>query len=192
MVNIPQNCPLVYVSFSAEIYTTQIEKLLEIMAVCSNQNVKSVYLLISTPGGMVREGLNLYNILRGMPFELITHNVGTISSVGNPIFLAGNPRYACSSSTFMFHGVGFNWKVNERLEQKNLEEKLSSLLSDQKRIGNIITKNTKINNEEIKELFRQAITKDAQYALDKGIVHEIRDVKIQKGCPMLSLVFNRK
>ncbi len=41
----------------------------------------------------------------GVPYKLITHNVGNVDSIGNVIFLAAEERYACSTSTFMFHGV---------------------------------------------------------------------------------------
>lgn len=77
-----------------------------------------VYLLLSTPGGSVMHGMNLYNVLRGMPFELITHNVGNVDSIGNAVFLAGAKRYAAPHSTFMFHGVGFDLPAQTRLEEK--------------------------------------------------------------------------
>ena len=50
--------------------------------------------MISTPGGTVMNGLNLYNVMRAMPFRLTTHNVGNVDSIGNAIFLAGEERYA--------------------------------------------------------------------------------------------------
>jgi len=136
-------------------------------------------------------GINIYNFLRGVPFELVTHNVGNVDSIGNAIFLAGSRRYACKHSTFMFHGVGFNSLPNERLEQKNLQEKLQGLLADQKRIGSIIQERTSIVEAEIDDLFREARTKDATYALGNGIVHEIREVLIPPGGPVISLVFQR-
>ncbi len=34
-------------------------------------------------------GLNIYNVLRGFPITLTTHNVGHVDSIGNAIFLAG-------------------------------------------------------------------------------------------------------
>ena len=37
-------------------------------------------------------GMTLYNTLRAMPFELITHNVGNVDSIGNAVFLAGDLR----------------------------------------------------------------------------------------------------
>lgn len=190
MTSIPKNAPLVYVSFSAEINVTTAENLIAVMANCANEQVKQVYLLLSTPGGKVREGINLYNVLKGMPFELVTHNAGNVDSVGNAVFLAGSRRYAAHHSTFMFHGVGFSVQ-QERFEQKNLEEKLGNLISDQTRIGSIITKHTKVSETEIAEWFRQEQTKDAEFAVEKGIIDEIREVQILPDCPVIALVFKR-
>lgn len=135
-------------------------------------------------------GLNLYNVLRAMPFKLTTHNVGNVDSIGNAIFLAGARRLACPHSTFMFHGVGFDVK-GARFEEKDLRERLDGILADQKRIGTIITERTKIPPEEVEALFRQAQTKDAAFAASCGIVDEICDVEIPAGCPVVSLVFQR-
>lgn len=96
----------VYISFSAEISPHTTESLLGLLANCVNERIKKVYLMLSTPGGSVMNGMNIYNVIRAMPFELITHNVGNVDSIGNAIFLAGSKRYACPHSTFMFHGVG--------------------------------------------------------------------------------------
>ena len=79
--------PVVYVSFSAEIIPATTESLIATLANCANQGVPEVYLLLSTPGGSVMHGLNLYNVLKSMPFTLTTHNVGNIDSIGNAIFL---------------------------------------------------------------------------------------------------------
>jgi len=190
MTTIPKNAPIVYVSFSAEINVSTAENLIGVMANCANAEVKQVYVLFSTAGGSVREGFNLYNVLRGMPFELVTHNVGNVDSIGSIVFLAGSKRYATEHSTFMFHGVGFTVQ-QQRFEQKSLEERLGGLLSDQKRIGNLITQYTKVSKSEMDQLFRQGETKDSQFALEKGIIHEIREVQIPPGCPVVGLVFKR-
>jgi len=182
---------VVYISFSAEFNSHTCESLIAVMAKCVNDCVKKVYLILSTPGGSVMNGINIYNILRGMPFELITHNVGNVDSIGNAVFLAGEKRYAVPHSTFMFHGVGFNVPANTRLEEKILRERLDSLLSDQKRIGAIITERSKITVDEVEGLFREAQTKDAAYAVSSGLVHEIKDVQIPTGSSVISLVFKR-
>lgn len=195
----PQNNPpapppieTVYISFSGEISAHTTESLLAVMANCVNQKVKTVYLMISTPGGNVMNGMNIYNVLRGMPFELITHNVGNVDSIGNAIFLAGKKRYACPHSTFMFHGVGFDLKNHTgRLEEKTLKELLTGILRDHKRIGNIISERTKLGEEVVASLFSEAQTKDATFAIGAGIVDEIKDVQIPPGSNVISLVFQR-
>lgn len=109
----------VYVSFSAEINASTTESLIAAMTNLANQGVPKVTLLLSTPGGAVMNGMNVYNVLRAMPFELTTHNVGNVDSIGNAIFLAGERRYAAPHSTFMFHGVGFQSQPGHVLEEKN-------------------------------------------------------------------------
>lgn len=181
----------VYVSFSAEIVPQTAETLITVMGEQANKKVDEVYLMLSTPGGNVREGLNLYNVLKAFPFKLITHNVGTVDSIGNAVFLAGDERYACPHSSFMFHGVGLTFKGEQRLEEKILREKLDSIMQDQKSIGSIISERTNLDEQQILELFREARTKDADFALGVGIIHEIRDLQIPSGSPVISLVFQR-
>jgi ATP-dependent Clp protease protease subunit len=180
-----------YISFSAEINVKTMEALLGVLAQQCSQGVKTIYLLLSTPGGHVNCGITIYNMLRAMPFHLITHNVGNVDSIGNVIFLAGAERYACAHSTFMFHGVGFDIIQPARFEEKTLRERLGSLDADQNRIGGIIKDRTKLNAQKVKRLFFEAQTKDAAYARANGIVHKVRDVKIPAGSPILQLVFQR-
>jgi ATP-dependent Clp protease, protease subunit len=187
-----QNVPnTVYVSFSAEINNNTTESLLGLLGNFVNQRVPNVYLLLSTPGGQVMCGLNIYNVLRSMPFNLTTHNMGNVDSIGNAVFLAGTKRYACPHSTFMFHGVGFDVNGQIRMEEKFLRERLNGITNDQKRIGSIITERTKITDTKVTSLFLEAQTKDATFAVSEGIVDEIRDVQIPPGGPFYQLVFQR-
>ncbi|MBI3319028.1 MAG: ATP-dependent Clp protease proteolytic subunit [Candidatus Omnitrophica bacterium] len=183
---------LVYVNFSAEIIPHTTESLIATCANLANQGVKTIYLLLSTPGGSVMHGMTLYNVLRCLPVELIPHNVGNVDSIGNVVFLAGKKRYACKNSTFMFHGVGFDGVANVRLEEKLLRERLDSITSDQKRIGEIIAERTKINPEQVAKLFLEAKTQDVTFAASNGIIDDIRDVQISPGQPVVSLVFQRQ
>ncbi len=183
--------PTTYISFSAEIIPQTTESLIAVLAEQANRQVEEVYLMLSTPGGSVMHGMTLYNTMRAFPFRLITHNVGNVDSIGNAIFLAGAQRYACPHSTFMFHGVGFDITNPERQEEKTLRERMNAILQDQRRIGSIIEQRTNLNNAKVRNLFREARTKDADYALSVGIIHEIRDVEIPTGSPIISLVFQR-
>ena len=182
---------LVYVIFSADINPHTTESLIAACVNLSNNGVKKIYLVFSTPGGLVSQGMTLYNVLKSLPIELITHNSGNVDSIGNVIFLAGAKRYACQHSTFMFHGVGFDGQGNVRLEEKNLRETLAAVQADQKRIGGVIAERTRIPLNEVSNLFLEQQTQDAAFAVSKGIVHEVRDIQIPAGAPVVSLVFQR-
>lgn len=183
----------VYISFSAEINALTSQHLIATLAQQANDGVEHVYLLLSTQGGGVTDGFNLYNSIRAMPFRLTVHNVGSVNSIGNVLFLAAeeNERYACQHSTFMFHGVGYDIPQGTRLEQKGLGEFTDALIRDQERIANLLTERSKIESAEAAELFKEARTKDVTFALNKGIIHKISDVKIPKGIPILAFVFQK-
>jgi ATP-dependent Clp protease protease subunit len=187
-----QTPPEVYVSFSAEIDANTTESLIATMVNLSNQGVQRVVLCMSTPGGAVMNGMNVYNMLRALPFTLVTYNVGNVDSIGNAIFLAGDERYASPHSTFMFHGVGFTAQGGKHFDEKLVRERLDGLLADQKRIGSIIEERTTLTSQQVEPLFRDAQTKDATYAVGAGIVHEIKDLEIPQGAPVISLVFQRQ
>lgn len=180
-----------YVSFSAEINPSTGESLIAAMAQLANQGVEQVTLALSTPGGGVPKGLTIYNTLRAMPFRLVTHNVGNVDSIGNAIFLAGDERYACPHSTFMFHGVSAHPGEGAMLDRRALEERSEAVLADEKRIGSIIKERTNLTDSDVEGLFEHAHTKDAAYAAGAGIVHEIKDIAFTPGVPILSLVFER-
>lgn len=179
----------VYISFHAPINEQTTQQLLGATFDQMQQGATEIVYLLSTPGGVIASGITLYNILKSLPVSVVMHNVGNIDSIGNAIFLAGKTRFACTHSTFMFHGVGFDICQGARLERQYLKERLDSIVADESRIGGIIADETALVAEEIDDLFAQANTKDARFALDKGFINEIRDVSIPEGVPVLQLVF---
>jgi hypothetical protein len=93
----------------------------------------------------------------------------------------------------MFHGVANQFQAQGvvSLTEKDLNERLDSVRADQHRIGAIIKDRTKLDEATIGGLFLQAKTHDSGFALGCGIVHEIREVQIPPGVPVISLVFQR-
>ncbi len=181
-----------YLSFSAEVTPTTTEGLLRACVELVQQQFQVVNLMLSSPGGSVMHGVTVFNVLRSLPFKLITHNVGAVNSIGNVIFLAGEERYACTNATFMFHGVGFDAPAGIRFEEKFLRERLGAIQADQAQIAGIIQQRATFPDPaEIKELFLEARTKDPAYAKAKGIIHDIRDVQVPPGAAVFQLVFQR-
>jgi ATP-dependent Clp protease, protease subunit len=94
----------------------------------------SLTIAISSPGGAIVNGIAAYNAVSAANFQVSTHNIVNIDSVAIVLFLVGAKRLTNSTSTFMFHGLGFDGNANERLEERNLLEKLDVIRSDHKRI----------------------------------------------------------
>jgi ATP-dependent Clp protease protease subunit len=181
---------IVYVSFSAEINVSTAEQLIVTMTNCLTQGFDEVHLLFSSGGGNVSAGINLYNLLRGMPFQLITHNVANVDSIATAVFLAGDQRYTCPDSTFMFHGV--RWGTgNTNPSEGELREYLLNVQADQRRIAAIIAERTRLGVAEVEAFFREAATKDAAYAAEMGLVDEVRPVQVPAGVPVWAHAFNR-
>lgn len=180
-----------YVSFSAEINTRTTEQLIAVCANLSNNKASEIVLMLSTPGGQVMSGITIYNTLRSLSPKITTYNMGNVDSIGNVIFLAGEDRYACPDSTFMFHGVGMDVQSSTRLDARTLNEAALSVEADNKRIGSILKIHSKLDDSEILDLFVETRTKDAGWAARVGIINAIRKPNIPVGVPVHSLVFNR-
>jgi ATP-dependent Clp protease protease subunit len=177
----------VYITFHAGIDSNTVQ---QVIATCSqlvNQGHDEIYFLLSTPGGNVVSGVTLYNVLRALPAKIIMHNVGNVDSIGNAVFLAADERYTCEHASFMFHGVGI--PINNHMEEKSARALVGDILDSQLRIGRIIEARTNIKPNDVRKLFREARTKDANAALADGIVGGIQDVTIPPGAPVVSLVF---
>lgn len=181
----------VFVSFTAEIQPATAEALISVLGQQANAGVKKVHLMLSSPGGAVMSGFTIYNAIRAMPFELTTHNVGNVDSICNVVFLAGERRYACKHSTFMFHGVGMQTPGPVRLDLRQLKEYIGQVEADDQRIANLFEERTKMNAGDVLKLFTVARTENADFALDKGFATGISEVVIPDGAPFISFTFNR-
>jgi ATP-dependent protease ClpP protease subunit len=76
----------------AEIVPQTSEVLTNAVTNLVNQGFREIHLLLSTPAGMVMLGITIYNMLRGLPIDLTTHNVGNVDSIVAVIYLAGEHR----------------------------------------------------------------------------------------------------
>ena len=145
-----------------------------------------LYFLFSSPGGEVDPGFVLYNYLVSLQQNLaITmHNTGLINSMANVVFMAGQKRYAAPNASFLYHGIKLN--INGELNVVHMREMISSMEGMEKRIAETISGKSKMTEDELRELFHQGQAKDVQFALDKGIIHEIIVPAVPQGAIMLT------
>lgn len=177
-----------YLIFTAPIEQASMNGLVQHLIDLQLSGGTSLTIGISSQGGNVVCGITMYNAIRASPLHVRIHNIGNIDSIANAVFLAGEERFANESATFMFHGVGFEGNPNERLEEKNLMEKLDVVHAEHTRISQIIATRSGLDVAVCLELFKEQKTRDANWAAANGMVHSVTDFKIPAGASIRYLV----
>ena len=166
-----------YVLFSRQLNDETVNELVSKLNLISIQG-QDIYLLLNCPGGNVHAGIHCYNMLRALPTRLTTHNVGHVDSIANAIFLAGENRFATESAVFMFHSVSFTFDSPITLDGRQIKEYLDSVNTDNERIGTIIADRSALTLSSAAELFDVQSVRTADWALENGIIHEVRDLQL--------------
>lgn len=119
------------------------------------------------------------------------HNVGTIDSIANVVFVAGEERYAVPHATFLFHGVTLTINTQQtRISLPQLNEVRNRINENHNTIAGIVCGNTKMTEEEIKKLFSEGETKDVEFALEKGIINKVKPAQLPKEALFISININ--
>lgn len=181
----------IYINFFDGINPTTVNKFIKFTVDAIQQhNPTEINYFISSNGGDVDSGFTLYNFLVSLrgKMKITMHNTGTIDSIANVIFLAGQKRYAAPNASFLFHGIVMNFNAGG-IGRTLLKENLSRLDGMETRMADTISKNTKLTTEELKMFFQQGEGKDVQFALDKEVIHEIKIPTVPPGSVHLAMAF---
>lgn len=179
----------VYIKFFAGVDGNTSNALMNIIDQKVIEGKKKIILLISSGGGSVFHGVSLYNYLKGLPaeIEVVTHNFGTVDSIGVILYLAGKKRYSVPDARFLIHAVISNFQGNLQLEEKQLEERLKGLQIDSQTIASIISKGTGKTKEQIIKNMHDRTTLNPEDAKIFGLVHEIKSELFPTGAEVISI-----
>jgi len=177
----------VYIKFFANVTSASANALMTIIDQQIVKGTKKIVLLISTPGGQVFHGVSIYNYLKGIPVTIETHNFGSVDSIGNIIYVAGEKRYSVPDARFLIHPVALTFGQNQVLEEKKLEENLKGLQIDQTTIAQIIGKELSKSTDEILNAMHERTTMNPDQAKEFGLVHEIKSELFQDGATVITI-----
>lgn len=146
--------------------------LVEILQNAVLEGVERVHLLLSTPGGAVSYGLTLYALMRGLPVEVWTYNIGQVDSIGVVLYCAGKRRLAAPQTRFLLHGI------RTYLEEGNytgdqLRNILTELESDQRNICRVLAESTGQALEKVEADLSRTVTLLPEQAREYRLVDEI-------------------
>jgi ATP-dependent protease ClpP protease subunit len=177
----------VVIRFFAGVDASSINTLLTIVDQKLSAGVKHFTLLISSLGGTVFHGLTAYNYLKGIPAEVVTHNFGSVDSIGVVMYCAGSRRLSVPHARFLLHGVSANFAQNERLEEKQLEERLKGLQIDMLNIARVIAANTGKTEQQANDAMLQRSTLSPEEARAWGLVHDIASELFPPGAEVIAI-----
>ena len=181
----------VVIKYFAPVIDVTINALMNAIDQKMKQGATEFILLISSPGGSVFHGLSAYNYLKGLPVTITTHNFGSVDSIGVVVFCGGSKRFSVPQARFLLHGVSAGFK-NERLEEKQLEERLKGLKIDLENIAKVIAANTGKTIEDVTDAMLERTTLNPVEAKAWGLVHDIKSELFEAGSEVISIQYQQK
>jgi len=179
------------IKFFAPVNDVTINALMNAIDQEMKQGVTQFIILISSPGGTVFHGLSAYNYLKGLPVTITTHNFGSVDSIGVVLFCGGSRRFSVPQARFLLHGVSAGFQ-NERLEEKQLEERLKGLKIDIENIAKVIAASTGKTVQEVTNAMLERTTLNPDEAKAWGLVHDIKSELFEAGSGVISIQYQEK
>jgi len=181
----------IVIKFFAPVIDVTINALMDAIDQKMKQGASEFIILISSPGGSVLHGLSAYNYLKGLPVNIITHNFGSVDSIGVVLFCGGGKRLSVPQARFLLHGVSAGFR-SEQLEEKQLEERLKGLKIDLENIAKVIAANTGKTVPDVTRAMLERITLNPEEAKAWGLVHEIKVELFEVGSEVISIQYQQK
>ena len=129
-----------------------------------------ISLYINTCGGSVYDGLALMNAMNISKTPINTIAIGSVMSMGLPIYLSGDKRYTTEYATFMYHDIAgdMGGKLSHIKERSEEWERIRAVCNQ------VVCKNTSITKADIEDMLDRKldIYVDSEEALKLGIASE--------------------
>jgi ATP-dependent protease ClpP protease subunit len=162
------------INFTGPINASTCGQLIAKASLAVQKDASDLIINLATMGGESSYGFTMYNFLLSLPIPVHTHNMGTVESMGNIVFLAGQHRTACLHSKFLFHP--FHWYLQGSVDHARMSEYAMSLDYDLQLYSRIVAERTPGALELLEtEKYLTAAPRilNPENALTCGIIHAI-------------------
>jgi ATP-dependent protease ClpP protease subunit len=182
----------VVIRFFAPVIDATVNALMSAVDQKMKQRIKDFIILISSPGGSVMHGLSAYSYLKGLPASVITHNFGSVDSIGIVLYCAGSKRLSVLQARFLFHGVNVQFMGEQNLDEKLLEERIKGLRIDIENIAKVISDNTGKSAKDVTDAMIERVTLNPEEAQSWGLVHEIKSKLFEEGNEVIAIQYQQQ
>ena len=137
----------------------------------SENNSKEIYLYINSPGGVVTDGLAIYDTMQFIKPTVSTLCIGQAASMGSFLLAAGTKgkRFSLPNSRIMVHqpSAGFQGQATD------IEIHANEVLSLKKRLNEIYSKHTGKSVDEVKSALERDNFMTAEVSKSFGLIDEV-------------------
>jgi len=117
------------------------------------------------------------------------HNIGSIQSIANIVFLAGKKRTAAPHSNFLLHNITWTF-AQETLTEPQVHERVMGLETAREDFTQIFSEHTSITPDTFtsEKYFEKPRIFRAAEAKSVGLVHDVVDLKLPLGMPAANII----
>lgn len=173
-----------FATFSGAVDQDSLTRIFNSFSATTQKNYSEIHLLFQSTGGLVGDGICLFNYFDKFPLRLYIYNMGTVASIAVLAFLGGRYRFTNAHATFAIHKSRFPAQApTDAIGHRAIAAQ--ALLEDN-RVEAIFKARTQIPTKRWKQHALHDVVFDAQQSVQFGIAKAIGDFEPPAG----SQVFN--
>jgi ATP-dependent Clp protease, protease subunit len=134
---------------------------------------KPVHLAFQSAGGMVGDGIFIYELLRNAPSPVTLYSLGAVSSIAALAFLGAKKKCVGAYATFMLHRTTFTAATPST--GAALAARVQTLAIDDQRTERILRLHLRLDSARWNDLDGNDVWFTAQEAVAVGFADEIAD-----------------
>lgn len=179
----------VVITFVVPIDSNSANQLIHIVTSQTQGGVKDVTLVLASPGGDTAAAFAAYNILKTLPIDLTTFNVGNIDSAAMLLYCAGKHRYSLPGPgvRFLIHGNSLTLGVGVPMDANALDAQTAQLKSLNQMVIDAISTVASKKRSDIEAAVHSQVILTPEQAEQWGIVQEIRPTFMMPGDTLISV-----
>jgi len=177
--------PVAYATFAGGLDQASVQRIFNGFSIAINAGVQTVHLLMQSTGGLIGDGVALYNYFRAVPIDLHLYNSGCVASVAVIAFLGAKHRYASTNATFVIHKSFLN--VSATTNAAQAPGMANSLKIDDAHTRAILRSHLSLSNRRLEKLLVDSLPFTAQYALGCNMITAIKDFVSPPGQKIFAL-----
>jgi ATP-dependent protease ClpP protease subunit len=141
---------------------------------------RGLLIVFSSGGGNTFEMRSLYDLIRSLSYPIEIHAIGAVKSAALLFMLAADRRTAAPRTTFLFHPWTWGTELHPGHTAEGLQQFPMQLEDDIEWAREVFEERSGLTQNDIDqlELFEKTRIEDADFAVQRRLIHEVVERKI--------------